>query len=141
VQLSYTGLTTLVTQNGVDTTGYSQFKVGAPLIRRPSQTFSGTIVHQFGGRGSTSLSVLYVGSRDDINFNALSDSTARVVLPGYTTVDLYGAYRIFGGSHGMPGFSLTLRVANLFNRQYQSIYSYAAPGRTVLAGGVLDIGG
>jgi vitamin B12 transporter len=141
VKMSYTGLTTRVTQNGVDTTGYSQFKVGTPLIRRPSETFSGTVVHQFGGRGSASISVLYVGSRDDINFNALTDSTARVVLPGYTTVDLSGAYRILGGSHGVPGFSLTLRVANLFNRQYQSIYSYAAPGRTVLAGGVLDIGG
>jgi vitamin B12 transporter len=142
VNLFYTGLTTRVTQNGVDTTGFSQFKEGTPLIRRPSQTFSATIVHQFeAGRGSASLSVLYVGARDDINFNAASDSTARVVLAGYTTVDLSGAYRIFGGSHGVPGFSLTLRVANLFNRQYQSVYSYAAPGRTVLAGAVLDIGG
>ena len=41
-----------------------------------------------------------------------------MVLAGYTTVDLYGAYRILGGSHGVPGLSLTLRVANLFNRQY-----------------------
>ena len=141
LQLFYTGLTTVVTQNGVDTTGYSQFKVGTPLIRRPAQTFTATLGHQFAGRGSASLSVLYVGARDDINFNAPTDSTARVVLAGYTTVALAGDVRLFGGSHGVPAFGLTVAVNNLFARQYQSVYSYAAPGRVVLVGGRIDFGG
>lgn len=142
LQLFYTGLTTLVTQNGVDTTGYSQFKVGTPLIRRPSNTFNAVVGHQFTGRGSVSLSVLFVGARDDINFNALTDSTARVVLAGYTTVGLAANYRLFGGSRGegVPGFGLTFAVNNLFARQYQSVYSYAAPGRVVLVGGRIDFG-
>jgi vitamin B12 transporter len=141
LQLYYTGLTTLVTQNGVDTSGYSQFKVGTTLIRRPAHTFSAVVAHQFTGRGSVSLDVLFVGARDDINFNAPTDSTARVVLAGYTTVALAADYRLFGGSHGVPGFSLTFAVNNLFNRQYQSVYSYAAPGRVVLGGARITFGG
>jgi vitamin B12 transporter len=132
LNLAYTGLHTRVTSNGTDTTGYSQFRVGTRLIRRPSHQFSGGTTYAWGQRGSVAATVRFVGTRDDINFNALSGTTARVVLPGYTTVDLAAAYRLL--TRGKGTLSLTARATNLLDRHYQEVYSYAAPGAIILGG-------
>lgn len=133
--LSYTGLHTRVTQRGADTSGTSQFPVGARLIRRPAHQFSGTFRHALAIHGSIAATARYVGTRDDIDFA----SGSRVVLPGYTTVDLAGDFRLFTTGPGGPSFSLTARAINLLNRHYDEIATYAAPGRTVLVGGRIDL--
>ncbi len=139
LELTYTGLLTRVTNNGVDQSGYSQFRVGTRLIRRPAHEGSGTFRSAVGRRGSLATTVRYIGARDDINFGALSGGTARVVLPGFTTVDLAGDYVLLSGGATGPTLSLTARVTNLLARRYEEVYSYAAPGRTVLVGGRLAI--
>jgi vitamin B12 transporter len=141
VDLAYTYLSTRVTDNGIDTTGFSQFRVGTRLIRRPSHQFSGTLRQAVAQRGSISATVRFVGTRDDLNFNALTDAAARVVLPSYTTVDLAGEYRLAGTASGGAGLSLIGRVANLLDRHYEEVYSFAAPGRIIMVGARITAGG
>ena len=135
LSLAYTFLRTRVTDVGFDTSGTGQFIVGDRLIRRPSHAFSGTFRHSLSNKGSFGVTAHFVGTRDDINF----DSDSRVVLAGYTTWDLVGDYRLLQGSAHGPNLSLTARVVNLFNRHYDEIATYAAPGRTVLVGGRIDV--
>jgi outer membrane receptor protein involved in Fe transport len=82
---------------------------------------SGTLSQDLASRGSISGTVRFVGTRDDINFNAPTATTARVVLPGYTTVDVAGEFGITPASAGGRGASLTVRVSNLLNRQYDEV--------------------
>jgi vitamin B12 transporter len=140
LDLAYTGLLTRVTDNGVDHSGYSQFLVGTRLIRRPAHQFSGTLRHPL-GRGSLAVTGRFVGTRDDINFNApFPGTTARVLLPGYTTVDLAGEYPLVAAGGRGPALSLTVRAINVLNRHYDEVATYAAPGRTVLVGGRVVVG-
>jgi vitamin B12 transporter len=135
ISLAYTILRTRVTDVGFDTSGTGQYIVGDRLIRRPSHEFSGTFRHSLANKGSFGVTAHFVGTRDDINF----DSDTRVVLAGYTTWDLVGDYRLLQGSAHGPNLSLTARVVNLFNRRYDEIATYAAPGRTVLVGGRIEV--
>jgi vitamin B12 transporter len=135
INLAYTFLRTRVTNVGFDTTGTGQYIVGDRLIRRPSHEFSGTFRHSLSTKGSLGVTAHFVGTRDDIDF----DSDTRVVLAGYTTWDLVGDYRLFQATSHGPNLSLTARVVNLFNRHYDEIATYAAPGRTVLVGGRIEV--
>jgi vitamin B12 transporter len=135
LNLAYTFLRTRVTNVGFDTTGTGQYIVGDRLIRRPSHEFSGTFRHALADKGSFGVTAHFVGTRDDIDF----DSDTRVVLAGYTTYDLVGDYRLFQGSSHGPKVSLTARAVNILNRHYDEIATYAAPGRTVLIGGRIEM--
>jgi len=42
---------------------------------------------------------------------------------------------------GRSAMSVTGRVSNLFDRRYDEIATYAAPGRMILVGGRIDVGG
>jgi vitamin B12 transporter len=141
LNLAYTYLDTRVTDNGVDTSGYSEYRIGSRLIRRPTHQLSGTLSQDLASRGSVSGTVRFVGTRDDINFNAPTATTARVVLPGYTTVDVAGEFSLTPEGTGGRGASLTVRVSNLLNRQYDEVYSYATPGRIIMVGLRLAAGG
>lgn len=132
--LWYTGLTSRVTDLGVDQSGTGQFRAGSRLIRRPSHQFTATLREGIGSRASGAATVRFVGTRDDIDFTA----GHRVVLPGYTAVDLAGDYRLIG-TPTATGFSLTVRATNLLKRRYQEVATFAAPGRTILVGGRLDV--
>ena len=46
-------------------------------------------------------------------------------MGGYTTVDLRGEYRL------NRSLRLQLRLANLFDRDYQTVAFYPQPGRSV----------
>jgi len=135
LDLAYTILRTRVTQVGFDTTGTGEYIVGDRLIRRPAHAFSGTFRHSVGARGSVGLTARFVGTRDDIDF----DSDSRVVLAGYTTWDVAGEYRLFQVSRRGPGLNVTARIANLTNRHYDEIATYAAPGRTIMVGGRIEV--
>ncbi len=135
INLAYTFLRTRVTDVGFDTSATGQYIVGDRLIRRPSHAFSGTFRHMLSTKGSFAVTAHFVGTRDDIDF----DSGTRVVLAGHTTWDLVGDYRLFQGSPHGPDVSLTARVVNVFNRHYDEIATYAAPGRTVLVGGRIEV--
>jgi vitamin B12 transporter len=139
--LEYTYLDSRVTANGVDTTGYSQYRIGSRLIRRPTHQFSGTLGQTMATNGFLSATVRFVGTRDDINFNAPTGTTARVVLPGYTTIDVAAEYNLAGNGPAGRGISLIARGVNLLGRRYQEVYTYEAPGRIILVGFRIVAGG
>jgi vitamin B12 transporter len=139
--LEYTYVDSRVSANGVDTTGYSQYRVGSRLIRRPTHQFSGTLGQALSAHGFLSGTLRFVGTRDDINFNAPTGTTARVVLPGYTTIDLAAQYNLAGNGPTGAGVSLIARVVNLLDRRYQEVYSYDAPGRIIVVGFRILAGG
>jgi len=105
-------------------------QVGDELIRRPSH--SGSFVVSYARPAGVSLgtAVTYVGKRPDIDFAQFP--SPRVTLPVYTKVDLSGELPV---RLGPGGFTLTARLENLFDRKYQEVLGFAAPGRAILIGG------
>ena len=65
----------------------------------------------------------------------------RVTLSSYTLVDLTGDFALASVSHALEPVSLTLRIANLFDREYQPSFGFDAPGRTVFIGARATLGG
>jgi vitamin B12 transporter len=111
--------------------GYSGSLVpGEALIRRP--THSGTAsIRLRPRRGSLALTASYVGKRPDLDFNQFPSPT--VTLPAYTRIDVSGLIDIWKADNG-SSLSLTGRVENALDREYETVLHYPAPGRTILVG-------
>ncbi|MEO7503113.1 MAG: TonB-dependent receptor, partial [Gemmatimonadaceae bacterium] len=103
---------------------------GEALIRRP--THSGTASMKLTPRrGSFALTASYVGERPDVDFNQFPSPT--VTLPAYTRIDVSGLIDIWKAGNG-SSLSLTGRVENALDREYETVLHYPAPGRTILVG-------
>jgi vitamin B12 transporter len=104
--------------------------VGQALIRRPthSATASLTIAPQ---TGSVSLTASYVGKRPDVDFAAFPSPT--VTLRAYTRVDVSGALEVWRGSTN-SSLAITARAENAFDRRYETVLRFPAPGRVILVG-------
>jgi outer membrane cobalamin receptor len=102
------------------------FAVGDPLLRRPENSaFAGVIVER--GRMTAFLDVYGRGETLDIepSFGAstgLFTSEGYVVANTGATVTLGRGIQIFG------------RVLNLFDREYEEVYGFPAPGRSGMVG-------
>jgi len=98
---------------------------GKELLRRPqwsgSATLSGRLVWE-SLRGD--LTVLYVGSRDDVD----PLSFGRITVGGFVTAELALAWKV------LQPLELTLRVQNLGDRGYEAVAGYPAPGRRFIGG-------
>lgn len=105
-------------------------RAGDALLRRPSH--SGTFgLSYFDKRGlNVGTTLAYVGTRPDLDFSQFP--SPRVSLPAYTKVDVSGELPLFQRT---PRLTLTARVENLFNKRYEEVLHFAAPGRTILLGG------
>jgi vitamin B12 transporter len=114
---------TAAVDSGFDGTGFAE---GRPLLRRPAHLAGLDLRLRPSGMASASLGVRSVGARTDLDFSAFP--AARVELPPYLRTDASVS------AHPASGVSLTLRVENLFNRRYQEVIGFAAPGRLILTG-------
>ncbi len=104
-------------------------RAGDALLRRPSH--SGTLGMSYLARGfNLGTTVLYVGQRPDLDFSQFP--SPRVALPAYTRVDVSGELPLV---KQFTRLTLTGRVENLFDRHYEDVLHFAAPGRTILIGG------
>ena len=105
-------------------------RVGDALIRRPSH--SGSLVVSYAVPSSASLgaSVSFVGKRPDTDFAQFP--SPRVTLPSYTKLDLSAELPITGLHRG--GLRLSGRIENAFDKRYEDVLHYSAPGRTILIG-------
>lgn len=128
LRASYTYLRTRVTDAGTGASG--TFVLGERLLRRPTHAASVTASAPLARRGSASVTVNYVGERDDRDFRPFP--AVPVVLGGYATTDASVDVRVI--DRPASPVALTLRVENVFDRAYQAVQGFAAPGRTVLAG-------
>ena len=104
----------------------SPYQVGDPLLRRPRHQGSITVdwtisrasmFAELHGRGSTLDSEPAFGPGGGLYEN-----------PGRTIVDMGGSFRV------VRGVEVFARVLNLFDRQYEEVLGYPAPGRTAFAG-------
>jgi outer membrane cobalamin receptor len=75
--------------------------------------------------------VSYVGKRPDTDFSQFP--SPRVTLPSYTKVDFSAEYPLTGGTRG--GLTINARLENAFDKHYDDVLHFAAPGRTILIGG------
>lgn len=101
---------------------------GAELIRRPPHLASLDINYVFlEGRANANLAIVYNGAQKDW-FYDIFWSRHVVTLPAYRLVNIAGSYKL---SDNAEVFG---RIENLFDEQYQEVFSYGTPGRAAYAG-------
>jgi outer membrane cobalamin receptor len=99
------------------------YNVGEPLLRRPLNSGS-VIFNVFWARVNWNFIGYFSGVRTDVNFFTLQPANN----PGYARFDMAASYNL---THGL---TLTARVWNLFNKQYQDALGYPALGQTYAFG-------
>jgi vitamin B12 transporter len=97
---------------------------GLPLLRRPEWAGSWTLHGAFSDHMSGDLTLLYVGSRADIDPSTFERGEAG----SYTTGNIALAYSLWNG------VEITGRVLNVANKEYQEVLGYPAPGRRYIFG-------
>ena len=75
--------------------------------------------------GAITLAADYNGQQEDLDFRSFS--SARVTLRDYTLVRIAGQYAI------TRNVSLTARVENLLDQEYEEVFSYRPSGRAFYA--------
>lgn len=127
---SYTYLNTSVLDPG--SSGGTVFVKGKSLLRRPTHTGSWTFNYTR-GRWQANLNTSIKGDGIDRDFNA-SPTGKRVTLDGYTKVDLALAYRLLENAWGLHALTLTAKVHNLFDEQYEEAFGFSSAGANFLVG-------
>jgi vitamin B12 transporter len=98
---------------------------GEPLLRRPENEASGSLTYLFpGDRGQSTVSLLYVGDRLDLE----PVTFATVTADDYLVVNLAGSWRL------NRTLELFGRVDNLFDEEYQEVLGFNAAGLSAYAG-------
>ncbi len=96
-------------------------------VRRPRHIGSAAITYALPStRGAITLAADHNGRQEDLDFRSFT--SARVTLRDYTLVRLAGHYAI------RRNVSLTARIENLLDQQYEEVFSYRATGRAFYAG-------
>jgi vitamin B12 transporter len=126
-----THLETRVLDPGFDTTSGGLYRKGERLIRRPSTGWNLGAAYA-ASRGSVDVRLNHVGKRTDRDFRPYPATP--VDVDEYTRTDVGGELMLISRTSPRAGVGLTLRVENLFDVSYQSVFNYRSPGRTVLAG-------
>ena len=127
---SYTYLNTTVLDPG--SSGGTVFVKGKSLLRRPTHTGSWTFNYTR-GRWQANFNTTIKGDAIDRDFNA-SRSGGRVTLDGYAKVDLALAYRLLENAWGLHTLTLTAKVHNLFDEQYEEAFGFSSAGANFLVG-------
>ncbi|MEA2723091.1 MAG: vitamin transporter [Gemmatimonadales bacterium] len=130
VSASYTYLMAEATDDGGLPS--ATFAAGERLIRRPRHSAELSARGRVLDRVSLGGSLIYVGSREDVDFNLFP--AERVELPGYATVDLATEVELIQSRPGRPGISGVLRAENLFNQSYDQVVGFAGRPRGVFGG-------
>ncbi|MDH7512093.1 MAG: TonB-dependent receptor [Clostridiales bacterium] len=103
----------------------------ADLLRRPRQTLCAALSYAFIDKWSISLSFNYTGKRKDIDYTAWP--AREVVLPGYSLLNGIISCDL------SPNVGLFVRLDNIFDTRYETIYGYAALGFSAYAGVKLSL--
>ncbi len=131
---NYTYLNTVVTDAGFDSAPDDAFVEGERLLRRPTNHIAAFGQYRFlRDRALLGLRVDRVGDRDDRDFSGFP--AARVTLPAYTRVDANAEFKLTSRRNTFLDLTLTGRVENLFNEEYQEVVGFPARGRVVALGG------
>ncbi len=126
-----THLETKVLAAGFDSSTGGLYHQGEQLIRRPTTSWN------LGGTYLTSVASLDVrlvheGERTDRDFRPFP--ALEVTDPAYTRTDVGADVPLARFAPQLSGAALTLHVENLFDTNYQSVFNFLSPRRTILAG-------
>src|SRR5690606_16950773 len=102
---------------------------GVEEVRRPKHmaSFNGTFFSA-DERFSGTLTVRYNGEMTDVAYTDPSWIPVNVVLDDFVLVNLSAEYKL------RPGVSVFGRVENLFDENYEEVFSFATAGRAAYAG-------
>jgi vitamin B12 transporter len=99
-------------------------------IRRPRHMAAANLNYGFlNQRANTNLNVSYTGEQTDYRFLPGPPYRETVSLDAYTLVNLTASYRL------TQAVTVTARVDNLLDEDYEDVYGFATPGR----GGYLGV--
>lgn len=129
---SYTYLRTRVDDAGFASAVGSVFENGKPLIRRPKHSLRLDGRARLRDRLSLGAAVTYAGKRDDVDFSSFPST--RTSLPSYTLVDMDAAFDLIQPGAGRVGLTATLKVENLVDADYQTVFGYRGRQRGVFGG-------
>ena len=105
---------------------------GLSLLRRPRDKFTAGLTASVLPKTQLVLSLIAVGSRDDMAY--IGYTASRVVLKGYTLLNAVVSREI--GSLGR----VFLRLDNILDEEYETVYGYGTARFSVYAGFSLGIG-
>lgn len=129
---SYTRLHTEVTDAGFDSGPGAAFVAGERMLRRPTDALSLGARYAI-ARATLGLGVRHVGMRDDRDFSTYPATP--IALASYTKIDASAVWTAGAVHSALPKLTLTCRVDNLFDTEYQEVFGFPARGRTVMVGG------
>jgi vitamin B12 transporter len=98
----------------------------SPLLRRPKDKFSASILYPFLKKGNIHLSLIHCGEREDQDFSTWP--AARVTLPDYTLLNSVISYDL------TQQIQIFLRMDNILNEKYELIKGYGTPVRSAFLG-------
>lgn len=102
---------------------------GIEEVRRPDHIASAALTWSApGDAASATLVVRHNGATPDVAFTDPSFVPVRVRLDDYTLVNLNARVRL---AEGISGFA---RVENLFDEDYEQVFSFVSPGRSAVVG-------
>lgn len=114
---------------------HSEDADSATELRRPRHSGSLHLDYSFADeRGLVALAADYGGTRKDVFFPPWPDPSEIVTLSNYWLVDLTAQYGI------SDTLRLFARVSNLFDEEYEQVYGYNTPGRSIYGGMQLEFG-
>jgi vitamin B12 transporter len=135
---AYTYLDSEVLDAGFDEGDGAVFVQGEPLMRRPKHMGSFSALYRL-SRVVLSGDVRWKGSRTDRDFATWPASP--VELPAYALLGLGLDLELLESSGRRPGVGLRVRTENLLDEEYEEMFGFVAPGRTILVGARVDFGG
>lgn len=97
---------------------------GVRLLRRPRNSGSLDVWHDFGRGFSAGTGVLFAAGRRDVH----AATFATIEAEDYTVVRVYGAWQV------NPRLAVKARVENLLDEVYEEVHGYPQPGRGAFAG-------
>jgi vitamin B12 transporter len=112
--------------------GTEDKETGQDLLRRPQDTVFGQVTYTFLERATASVSVLYVGEREDQDFSTFPFQ--RVTLDSYTKVDLALSVLLLEDQGVLNKLQAKVKIDNLFNEDYEEAFGFPAPGLVYLFG-------
>ena len=93
---------------------------------------AGGVTYTFLERATASVSVLYVGQRQDQDFSTFPFQT--VTLESYTKVDLALSVLLLEDEGVLNKLQAKVKIDNLFDEDYEEAFGFPAPGLVYLFG-------